>query len=149
MHDEALGTVLRQVTASPRPAALGATSACIVTPPLFGRYLVVCSADGTADQRRLALRRALAHVLCGHVGEYTPLPFPAPPAIARAADVFALSDLVPFWQLHDWRRQGRLGWAAVVTHAARLASALAGDWTPERATEAARLRVRLYREDGL
>jgi len=149
MHDDALDTVLRHVTASPRPAALGATSACAVTPPLFGRYLVVCSADGTPDQRRVALRRALAHVLCGHVGEYTPLPFPAPPAVARAADVFALADLVPFWQLHDWRRKGRLGWGGVAAETARMARGLAGDWEEERAVEGGRLRVRLYREDGL
>ena len=97
----------------------------------------------------MALRRALAHVLMGHVGEHTPLPFPAPPAVARAADVFALADLVPFWQLHDWRRQGRLGWSSVVTHTARVAMALTQDWHAERAEHAARLRVRLYRENGL
>jgi hypothetical protein len=149
LHDDALDALLRSATASPRLAALGLTSACAVTPPLFGRYLVLCSADATPDQRRLALRRALAHVLCGHVGEYTPLPFPAPPSASRVADVFALADLIPFWQLHDWRRKGKLGWAGVVEEATRIAIAIAGDWSRVRASDAAKMRVRLYRESGL
>ena len=74
-----------------------------------------------------------------------PLPLPAPPDAERLADLFALADLVPFWQIDDWRRQGRLGWRAVAAAAARTASALAGDWADERASHGATLRVRLYR----
>jgi hypothetical protein len=149
LHDDALETLLRRTTAAVRPAALGATSLCVVTPPLFGRHLVVCSADAAPDQRRVALRRALAHVLCGHVGEFTPLPLPAPHQVARTADVFALADLVPFWQLHEWRRRGGLGWRAIMREVARVAASLAGDWDDARATDAARLRVLLYRERKL
>lgn len=146
LHDDALDVLLRRSTAAVRPAALGATSACVVTPPLFGRHLVVCSADAAPDQRRVALRRALAHVLCGHVGEHTPLPFPAPAAVARTADVFALADLVPFWQLDAWRRGPRDGWRAIMARVAEAATSLAGDWDDVRAAEAGRLRVLLYRE---
>jgi hypothetical protein len=146
IHDDALDTLLRRSTIAVRPAALGATSACIVTPPLYGRHLVVSSTEATPDQRRVALRRALAHVLCAHVGEFTPLPFPAPAAIERTADVFALADLIPFWQVHEWRRAGRLGWRAAMREAARIAVALAPDWDATRAADAGRLRVLLYRE---
>src|SRR5689334_6735520 len=96
VHDDALGELLRRLTVSVRAAALGPTSACVVTPPLYGRYLLVCSADATPDQRRLALRRGLAHVMAGHVGALAPLPLPAPPAADRLADLVALADLVPF-----------------------------------------------------
>jgi hypothetical protein len=149
VHDDALDELLRRNTAAVRPAAFGASSACVVTPPLFGRHLVVISADAPADQRRVALRRALAHVLCGHVGEVAPLPLPEPPAVSRAADVFALADLVPFWQVHEWRRGARLGWRAVAAQVARAAASLAPDWDAARSAEAGRLRVLLYREQGL
>jgi hypothetical protein len=145
VHDDALGELLRRLTVSVRAAALGPTSACVVTPPLYGRYLLVCSADATADQRRLALRRGLAHVMAGHVGALAPLPLPAPPAAERLADLAALADLVPFWQIEDLRRQGRLGWRAVTDAVARTTRALAGDWADERAQDRAVLRIRLYR----
>jgi hypothetical protein len=145
LHDDALDALLRRSTIAVRAAALGATTDCVVTPPLFGRYLAICSADATPDQRRVALRRGLAHVLCGHVGEHTPLPLPAPPAVMRAADVFALVDLIPFWQLHEWRR-ARLGWRSAMREAAQTAAAHAPDWDAARAADAARLRVLLYRE---
>jgi hypothetical protein len=149
LHDDALHALLRRLTTAVRPAALGATSECVVTPPLFGRHLALCSADASPDQRRVALRRALAHVLCGHVGEFTPLPLPAPPLVARTADVFALADLVPFWQVHEWRRKARLGWRATMHEASRIAAALAPDWDAARAEDAGRLRVLLYRERKL
>ncbi|AHG91801.1 hypothetical protein J421_4264 [Gemmatirosa kalamazoonensis] len=145
LHDDALDALLRRSTIAVRAAALGATTDCVVTPPLFGRYLAICSADATPDQRRVALRRGLAHVLCGHVGEHTPLPLPAPAPAQRTADVFALVDLIPFWQLHEWRR-ARLGWRATMREAARTAAALAPDWGAARASDAARRRVLLYRD---
>ena len=148
LHDDGLDALLRRSTIAARAAALGATSECVVTPPLFGRYLALCSADATPDQRRVALRRGLAHVLLGHVGELAPLSLPAPAPVARTADVFALADLVPFWQVHEWRR-ARLGWRATMREAARAAAALAPDWDAARTDDAGRLRVLLYRERKL
>ena len=148
-HDDALDAMLRRAAVAVRPASLGETSECVVTAPLFGRHLVICSADACPDQRRVALRRALAHVLCGHVGEAAPLPSPTPTAIARTADLFALADLAPFWQLAEWRRGNRMGWSTLAREVARLAASLAGDWDAMRASEVARLRVLLYRRHGL
>ncbi len=149
LHDEALSVMLRRAAAAVRGVALGGTSGCVVTPPIYGRHLVLCDAESTGDSRRLALRRALAHIACGHVGEHAALPFPEPPPAARAADLFALADLVPFWQIHEWRRGARLGWRRVMQEVAAHAAALAGDWDAARADEAGRLRVLLYREHGL
>ena len=149
VHDDAILALLRRFTLAVHDAALGATSAVVVTPALYGRAVLVRSAQASAEQRRVALRLALAHAAAGHVREERPLPAPAPPHEARVAALVALADLVPFWQLAHARRRARLGWAALTDDVARQAAALAGDWSWAWAREVARLRVALYRRDGL
>jgi hypothetical protein len=149
VHDDAVAELLRRHTLAVHEAPLGATAACVVAPPLYGRGVVVLSAGAGPEQRRLALRVALAHAAAGHVREERPLPFPAPPHEARVAALVALADLVPFWQLAHARGPARMGWARVAEDVARQAAALAGDWPWAWAAEVAALRVALYRRAGL
>ncbi len=121
----------------------------MLTPPLVGRHRLLRAGGATEDQRRLTTRVALAHLLAGHAGEGAPLPSPAPDAPARLADLVALADLVPFWQLSDARRRGRLGWHALAADAARHGAAIAGDWDAARAADRGALRVALFRAHAL
>jgi hypothetical protein len=109
----------------------------------------VLAAAATADQRRLALRAALAACAAGHAADDRPLASPAPRAVALVTDVAALADLVPFWQVADLRRRGRLGWRALAAHVAEVAAALARDWPPPRAADAGTARVALFRHHEL
>jgi hypothetical protein len=85
----------------------------------------------------------------GDAGAGGALASPAPPALARLADTVALADLVPFWQVGDLRRRGRLGWRALAEHVGASAAHLAGDWEPARAADRGALRAALYRAHGL
>jgi len=150
LHDDALADLLRrhavavQAAGGPR-----AGTRLVLTPALFGRHRLIVPAAATSDQRRLMARAALAHLLAGHVDDATPLPSPAPPLLARLADLVALADLVPFWQLADARRRGRLGWRALAAHVAELAAGLAGDWGTGRCADRGALRVALFRAHQL
>ncbi|MGZ8494087.1 MAG: hypothetical protein ACXWZS_17925, partial [Gemmatirosa sp.] len=149
VHDDALEGLLRRFTLAVHEAPLGATCAVVVTPALYGRAVLVRSAQASADQRRVALRTALAHAAAGHVREERPLPAPAPPHERRVAALVALADLVPYFQLAHGRRRARLGWRALADDVARQAARLAGDWPWAWTCDVARLRVALYRRDGL
>jgi hypothetical protein len=150
LHDDALADLVARhaLAVHPAPAAAAGTR-FVLTPPLFGRRRLVLAAAARPDQRRLVLRAALAACAAGHAGDDAPLASPPPPALARACDLAALADLVPFWQLAELRRRGRLGWKALAEHVAALAAALAGDWDPARAADRGRLRVALFREHDL
>jgi hypothetical protein len=121
----------------------------VLTPPLLGRRRLVFAASATPDQRRLVVRAALAASAAGHAGDDQPLASPAPDGLARVADVVALADLVPFWQVADLRRRGRLGWRALAEHVAALAAAMAGDWDAARSADRGALRVALFRTHQL
>jgi hypothetical protein len=121
----------------------------VLTPALVGRRRLVLAAAASPDQRRLVVRAALAHCAAGHGGEHEPLASPAPEPAARLADVAALADLIPFWQVADLRRRGRMGWGAIAAHVAEAARGIAGDWEEPRAEDRGRLRVALYRQAGL
>ncbi|MGZ8455478.1 MAG: hypothetical protein ACXWZ4_02620, partial [Gemmatirosa sp.] len=149
VHDDALEGMLRRFTLAVHEAPLGATCAVVVTPALYGRAVLVRSAQASADQRRVALRTALAHAAAGPVREERPLPAPAPPHERRVAALVALADLVPYFQLAHGRRRARLGWRALADDVARQAARLAGDWPWAWTCDVARLRVALYRRDGL
>ncbi|MGZ8471754.1 MAG: hypothetical protein ACXW61_17890, partial [Gemmatirosa sp.] len=96
-----------------------------------------------------ALRTALAHAAARHVREERQLPAPPPPHERRVAALVALADLVPYFQLAHGRRRARLGWRALADDVARQAARLAGDWPWAWTCDVARLRVALYRRDGL
>jgi hypothetical protein len=149
VHDDDLAVLLRRHGLHLHTAALGRTSAVVVTPPLWGRAVVLVSDGASADQRRVALRVALAHVAAGDVRESVPLSAPASDPQRGIAELAALADLIPFWQLADLRRRGRMGWRTLETHLADVAASLAGDWPAARAAAHAVQRVALYRSHGL
>jgi hypothetical protein len=64
------------------------------------------------------------------------------------ADLFALADVAPFFQIHDLRR-ARLGWGAVTDVMATAINAHTTGWPAERVRDRAVLRVALYRRYGL
>jgi hypothetical protein len=147
LHDDALADLLaRHALAVHLAPGVPAGTRFVLTPPLLGRRRLVLSAGATADQRRLAVRTALAHCAAGDGGV---IPSPAPEAAAGVADAAALADLVPFWQVADLRRRGRMGWRAIAAEVARAARAIAGDWPEWRAAARAELRTALFRHHGL
>ncbi len=150
LHDDALAAALRRLTVRTHGESLGTRDVEMVAPPLYGRYLLVYSTDVGADQRRFALRHGMAHVAAGHVRPTAFLTSRADPAdpAERVADLFALADLVPFWEIGDLRRS-HASWSAVRAYIGRALAHFTVRWTTERIIDRAATRVALYRELGL
>jgi hypothetical protein len=150
LHDDALAGALRRLTVRTHGASLGARDVEMVAPPIYGRYLLVYSTDVGVDQRRFALRHGMGHVAAGHVGATTLLTARADSAepAERVADLFALADLVPFWELADLRR-ARASWATLRSHVARSIAHYTVGWPPDRISDRATTRVALYRARGV
>lgn len=149
LPDEALDAALRRLTIRASGHALGTGALELVTPPLYGRYLLLWSTDVDADRRRFALRHGIGHVVAGHVT--TPRFLTAggdwmAPA-ERVADLFALADLVPFHQVAALRRGN--GWRIVRAEIAALVRMHTLDWPAARVDDRAAMRVALYRERAL
>jgi hypothetical protein len=152
LTDEALDAALRRLTIRASGHALGAGPDApleLVTPPLYGRYLLLWSTDVDADRRRFAMRHGMGHVAAGHVttprfltadGDWT-----AP--AERVADLFALADLAPFHHLGALRRGN--SWRLVREEVASLVRLHTLGWPDERVRDRAEMRVALYRELGL
>jgi hypothetical protein len=66
----------------------------------------------------------------------------------RAADLFALADLVPGWWIAELRR-GRTPWRTVRAEIAAAVAEYAEGWPPERCADRARLRLRLFRDHDI
>lgn len=148
LHDDAIAALLPRHTLVVHAVPAPPTERAVLLPPLVGRHLLVLSEAASVDARRLAVRRALAHLAAGHLDEARPLPEPAPPAWQALADGAALADLLPFWQLADLRRRGRMGWSALEAWVAGAVRALAPAWEAGRVADAARRRVALWRAEG-
>lgn len=149
LPDEALDAALRRLTIRATGHTLGTETVELVTPPLYGRYLLLWSTDVDADRRRFALRHGMGHVVAGHVtaprfltadGDWMS-------AEERVADLFALADLVPFHQVAALRRGG--SWRAVRAEVAALVRMHTHAWPAERVEDRAAMRVALYRELAL
>jgi len=149
MTDEAMDAALRRLTIRASGHALGTGTLELVTPPLYGRYLLLWSTDVDADRRRFALRHGMGHVAAGHVtaprfltadGDWMS-------ADERVADLFALADLVPFHQVAALRRGG--SWRAVRAEVAALVRMHTHAWPAERVDDRTVMRVTLYRELAL
>lgn len=145
--DDAVDAMLRRFGVGVHLVAdLPAGTRFVLTPPLFGRLRLLRSATASADQRRIVARAALAHVVAGHVRDDVASGSPPPAHAAAVADGVALADLVPFWQLADLRRKGRLGWQGLREHVGAIAMGLARDWDEARAMRRGEERVALFRE---
>jgi len=149
LPDEGIALALRRLTIRASGHALGREELELVTPPLFGRYLLLFSTDVDDDRRRFAVRHGMGHVVAGHVQRPSFLSTSGDCMAVeeRVADLFALADLVPFHQVGALRRGN--GWRVVREEVARFVRLHTLDWAEARVTDRATLRVALYREMGL
>lgn len=114
----------------------------IVWPPICGIYVMHIDRDQSSCARRFAMRHGLAHVLAGHVADL---------AFAHdgrdwscheetVADLFALLDIIPGYQLDELRAAGyepseveRWIYTTIATWTS--------DWSPERIRDRVTLRL--------
>lgn len=110
-----------------------------VTPPIFGRHVMLLDETLCGGERALALRHGLGHVLAGHVDEPTFTGEWRDPWSheERTADVFALLDLVPDRILRAWPEATRKEqlWAEILAYAPT--------WPSERVADRVQLRLAL------
>jgi hypothetical protein len=151
LHDDGMKDVLRQLGIVTRGEQLGERDLEAVTPPIFGRHLLLYSTDVDDRRRRFALRHGLGHIVAGHVTHPVYLSLDRNDFMAheeRVADLFALADLVPAAMIEDLR-SARTGWQAI-DHAIRRSIVFHTlNWPTERVADRAELRITLYREAGL
>ena len=150
LHDEGLAQALRRLTITARGAAIGTQDLEVVTPPIFGRYHLVYSTDVPVTCRRFAKRHGMGHVIGGHVTEVSYLSSRNDHMTyeERVADLFALADLFPAWQIEELRR-ARVGWRAIAHHVCRAIRRFTLEWPEQRVGDRADLRIALYRLKGL
>lgn len=118
-------------------------------PPYRGRYPILLNRTAQRTDRMFALRHELAHVLAGDVEEATFLASEGYMSKEeRAADLFALVDLLPTWLLRLMRRQ-RLSWGAIAAEIRHGVGLYGGDWPKERVADRTALRIRLFNELGM
>jgi hypothetical protein len=122
------------------------STVAMTLPRCAGVYPVLVNRHAERTDRYFALRHELAHVMAGDTDGAVYLAdegYMAPPE--RAADLFALADLVPGWWIADTRR-GRTPWRTVRAEIALAVAEYAEGWPAERLTDRAALRLRLFRE---
>lgn len=129
----------------PRPGARALT-----TPPIYGRYHIGVKADLSPPERRFALRHELAHVLAGDVEEPIRMVDRGYMTWAeRAADLFALADLVPTSYMRTLRGM-RLRHREIRDDIElQIEEQWGPDWPTARLDDRAQLRLRLYRDHGI
>lgn len=125
------------------------STVAMTLPRMDGAFPVLVNRHAERTDRFFALRHELAHVLAGDA-EYAVFladeGYMAP--AERAADLFALADLVPAWWIEDVRR-GRTPWTRVRAEIALAVAEYAEAWPPARFGDRAQLRLRLFREHGI
>ena len=146
LGDEAFDEAMRRLTVTVREEPLGRTELEAVTPPVYGRYVMVISSDVDRTRRRFARRHGAGHVAAGHVSEVTFLSNARDwrARHERVADVFALIDLLPWWSLDEARRR-RLTWREMRQDCCQAIRYFTLDWPEERVLDRADLRLALYR----
>lgn len=150
LHDDGLRDALRRMTITIRGGALGTQDIEAVSPPIFGRYLMLYSTDVDVPRRRFALRHGMGHVAAGHVSEIAWLSNRDDHMShdERVADTFALADLVPWCDISAMR-EGRAGWHTIEEEIVRVVRHSTIGWSPARVEDRARLRMLLYRTRAL
>lgn len=124
-------------------------AAAMALPRCAGVYPVLLNRDAGREERGFALRHELAHVLAGEVDGAVFLSDTGTRSRSeRAADLFALADLVPGWWL---ARLGEAepGDAALRADVARAVAAHAPAWPARRLADRAELRLRLFGGKGI
>jgi hypothetical protein len=121
----------------------------MVLPRCEGVYPVLINRAAEQTDRFFALRHELGHVLAGDVDGAVFLADEGYMSGAeRAADLFALADLVPGWWIAEVRR-GRTPWREVKRQIAMAVATYAEAWPAQRFGDRAELRLALYREHGI
>jgi hypothetical protein len=129
--------------------AFQSDTVAMVLPRCGGVYPVLVNRAAEQTDRYFALRHELGHVLAGDVDGAVFLAHEGYMSPAeRAADLFALADLVPAWWVAEVRR-GRTPWREVKRQIALAVATYAEAWPPQRFADRAELRLRLYREHGI
>lgn len=125
------------------------STVAMTLPCCAGVYPIFVNRHAERTDRWFALRHELAHVMAGDTDGAVFLAdegYMAAPE--RAADLFALADLVPGWWIAETRR-GRTPWATVRAEIALAVAEYAEGWPAERLTDRAALRLRLFREHNI
>lgn len=118
-------------------------------PKTAGVYPVLVNRAAERTDRFFALRHEVAHVLAGDTeGAVYLADEGCMTACERAADLFALADLVPGWWIAGVRR-GRTPWREVLREIRLAIETYAGRWPARRLDDRAALRLRLWRERGI
>jgi hypothetical protein len=121
----------------------------MVLPRCGGVYPVLINRAAEQTDRFFALRHELGHVLNGDVDGAVFLADEGYMSGAeRAADLFALADLVPGWWIAEVRR-GRTPWREVKRQIAMAVATYAEAWPAQRFGDRAELRLAFYREYGI
>lgn len=150
LSDATMTQSCRRLTIAVRGEPLGVRDVEAVSPPIFGRYMMIVSTDLTPERARFALRHGVGHVVGGHVTEprYLSDRNEIMHFEERVADLFALADLVPFYVIDDRRRQ-RQGWRVIRHELCKEIRHFTVEWPEGRVADRADLRIHLYRECGL
>jgi hypothetical protein len=121
------------------------TTVAMTLPRCAGVYPIFVNRATERTDRVFALRHELAHVLAGDVDGAVFLADEGYMAPAeRAADLFALADLVPAWWLR-WVEDGAAPGEAE-SEVAQAVFEFAEGWPADRAADRASLRLRLFRD---
>ncbi len=121
----------------------------MVLPRCAGVYPILLNRDAERTDALLALRHELGHVLAGDADGVIFMAASGCMTLQeRAADLFALADLVPAGWLR-WIRGERLPWRDVAREVEDAVRGYAEDWDPERLKDRVRLRVALFRKRGI
>lgn len=149
VRTDQLATLLAASSCHLEVFAFRSSTVAMTLPRIDGSYPILVNRAAERTDRLFAVRHELAHVLAGDA-EYAVFladdGFLAP--AERAADLFALADLVPGWWIADLRRE-RLPWTRVRAEIALAVAEYAETWPAARFGDRARLRLRLYREHGI
>lgn len=122
------------------------STVAMTLPRCAGVYPILVNRNAERTDRFFALRHELGHVLAGDTDGAVFLADEGYMAAAeRAADLFALADLVPGWWIRDLRR-GRTAWRTVHAEIELAVAEYAEGWPDERRADRAALRLRLFRE---
>jgi hypothetical protein len=118
-------------------------------PRCGGVYPILINRAAEQTDRFFALRHELGHVLAGDVDGAVFLADEGYMSPAeRAADLFALADLVPGWWIGEVRH-ARTPWREVKRQIALAVAQYAESWPAQRFGDRAELRLRLWREHRL
>lgn len=150
LHEGQLQDLIRQAGCAVEVFAFRSAAGAFAA-SVAGAPCIALNANATRDVRIFGARHELHHVLAGEVdhGAAGPVYFSdygygSP--WERAADLFALADLVPPWVLRMQRTSSDQSLRRLV---AENMGEYASGWPLRRVADRARLRVQLFRECGL